>query len=59
MKKGVNMKKFILKLVVKDIIKKMPKYKEQLSTLIKENADNVLSKVEGAIIITLKNMVKK
>lgn len=53
------MKKFILKLVVKDIIKKMPKYKEQLSTLIKENADNVLSKVEGAIIITLKNMVKK
>lgn len=53
------MKKFILKLIVKDIIKKMPKYKEQLSILIKENADNVLGKVEEAIIVALKNMVKK
>lgn len=53
------MKKLILKLVVKDIIKKMPKYKDQLSVLIKENTDNVLGKVEEAIIITLKNMVKK
>ena len=53
------MKKLILKLVVKDIIKKMPKYKEQLSVLIKENTDSVLGKVEEAIIITLKNMVKK
>lgn len=53
------MKKFILKLAIKEVIKKMPKYKEQLSVLIKENADNVLGKVEEAIIITLKNMVKK
>lgn len=53
------MKKLILKLVVKDIIKKMPKYKEQLSVLIKENTDSVLGKVEEAIIVTLKNMVKK
>ena len=53
------MKKLILKLIVKDIIKKMPKYKEQLSVLIKENTDSVLGKVEEAIIITLKNMVKK
>lgn len=59
MKKEVNMKKFILKLVVKEIIKNMPKYKEQLSTLIKENADSVLGKVEEAIITALKNMVKK
>ena len=53
------MKKLILKIAVKEIIKKMPKYKEQLSTLIKENTDSVLGKVEEAIITTLKNMVKK
>lgn len=59
MKKETNMKKLILKIAVKEIIKKMPKYKEQLSTLIKENTDSVLGKVEEAIITTLKNMVKK
>ena len=53
------MKKFILKLALKEIIKKMPKYKEELSALIKENADSVLGKVEEAIIVTLKNMVNK
>lgn len=53
------MKKFILKLAVKEIIKKMPKYKDELSVLIKENADNVLGKIEEAIIITLKNLVAK
>ena len=59
MKKEANMKKFILKIAIKEIIKIMPKYKEQLSTLIKENTDLVLGKVEEAIITTLKNMVKK
>ena len=53
------MKKLILKIAVKEIIKKMPKYKEQLSILIKKNADSVLSKVEEAIIVALKNMIKK
>ena len=59
MKKGVLMKKLILKLAIKEIIKKMPKYKDQLSLLIKENADSVLAKVEEGIIITLKNLIKK
>lgn len=59
MKKGVLMKKLILKLAIKEIIKKMPKYKDQLSLLIKENTDSVLAKVEEGIIITLKNLIKK
>ena len=53
------MKKLILKMAIKDVIKKMPKYKNKLSALIKDNADTVLGKVEEAIIITLKNMVSK
>ena len=48
-------KKRILKSIVKDIAKEMPKYKEKALKYIEENSEIFLLKVEELIITLIKN----
>ena len=52
-------KKIILKIAVKNVIKKLPKYKEEASALIKNNTDDVLDKIEEVIKTTLEKLIAK
>jgi hypothetical protein len=52
-------KRFILKLAIKEVIKKMPKYKLQAKDIIDKNADNILDKVEQYIETLLLNIIAK
>lgn len=53
------LKKKILKAAIKNVIKKLPLYKNELSELVKNNIDEVLEKVEVAIKEVLLNFVAK
>lgn len=53
------LKRFFLKLVVNDTIKKMPLYKSELAELIRNNLDEVLDKVENVIKEALLNLIAK
>ena len=53
------LKKKVLTMAIKNVIKKLPKYKEEASILIKENTDGVLDKVEEAIKKVLESLIAK
>lgn len=53
-------KKLILKLAINNIIKKMPKFKEQAKEIVEKNIDGFLDKAEKAIeALLLKAIAKK
>lgn len=53
------LKKFFLKLVVNDIIKKMPKYKLLAKEIVEKNIDGFLDRVEEDIKALLLNIIAK
>lgn len=54
------LKRFLLKLVVNDIIKKLPKYKISAKEIVDNNIDGILDKIEEKIKeLLLKAVAKK
>lgn len=52
-------KKRILKSVIKDITKSLPKYKEYALIYLEEHKDEIIEKVEKAICDIIKNELAK
>lgn len=52
-------KKRILKSIIKDLTKELPKYKEIAELYVDQHKDEVLEKVRNAIIEVIKNEVAK
>jgi hypothetical protein len=52
-------KKLILKLAINNIIKKMPKYKEQAKEIVGKNIDGFLDRVEEDIKALLLGIIAK
>lgn len=53
-------KKFILKLAINNVIKQMPKFKEQAKEIVENNIDDILNKIEKTIAeLLLKTIAKK
>lgn len=52
-------KKMILKSIIKDITKQMPKYKEMALIYIEQNKDEIIEKVKKAIGEIIKNELAK
>ena len=53
------LKKRILKSIIKDIIKQLPKHKEEALIYIEKNKDKIIEKVIKAIQDIIKNEVAK
>jgi hypothetical protein len=53
------LKKRILKSIIKDIVKQMPKYKEHAMIYINEHKDEIIDKVKKAIEDIIKNELAK
>ena len=53
------LKRLFLKFIVNDILKKMPKYKEQAKKVVENNIDGFLDKVEDDIKALLLNIIAK
>lgn len=53
------LKRFFLKLIVNDIIKKMPKYKLSAKEIVEKNIDGFLDRVEQDIEAILLNIIAK
>ena len=54
------LKRFLLKLVVNDFIKKLPKYKISAKEIVDKNTDGILDKIEEKIKeLLLKAVAKK
>ena len=57
---GVNwIKNKVLKMIVKELIKKLPKLREDASKLIDEKQDIVLKACEDAILLAIKKFLIK
>ena len=52
-------KRFILKLAINNIIKQMPKYKEQAKEIVEQNIDGILDRIEEDIKALLLNIIAK
>lgn len=52
-------KKLLLKFIVNDIIKKMPKYKLSAKEIVEKNIDGFLDRVEEDIKALLLNIIAK
>lgn len=52
-------KKLVLKSIIKDITKQMPKYKEMALIYIEQNKDEIIDKVKKAIAEIIKNELAK
>ena len=52
-------KKLLLKFIVNDIIKKMPKYKLSAKEIIEKNIDGILDKIEDNIKTLLMKAIAK
>ena len=52
-------KKLVLKSIIKDITKEMPKYKEYALIYIEEHKDEIIEKVKKAIGDIIKNELAK
>jgi len=53
-------KKLILKIAINNIIKQMPKFKEQAKEIVEKNIDGILDKIEETIKdLLLKAVAKK
>ena len=53
------LKRFFLKLMVNDIIKKMPKYKLYAKEIVEKNIDGFLDRAEQDIEALLLNIITK
>jgi len=53
------LKKRILKSLIKDVVKNMPKYKEHALICIEEHKDEILEKIKKAIEDIVKNELAK
>jgi len=53
------LKKLILKLAIKNVIKKMPKYKLSAKEIVEKNIDGFLDRVEQDIEALLLNIIAK
>lgn len=53
------LKRLFLKFIVNDIIKKMPKYKEQAKEIVEKNIDGFLDRVEEDIKALLLGIIAK
>lgn len=52
-------KKLVLKSIIKDITKQMPKYKEMALIYVEQNKDEIIDKVKKAIGEIIKNELAK
>lgn len=52
-------KNLILKMAINNVIKKMPKYKEQAKEIVEKNIDGILDKIEKEIETLLYNVIAK
>jgi len=52
-------KRFILKIAINNIIKQMPKFKEQAKEIVEKNIDGFLDRVEDDIKALLLNIIAK
>lgn len=52
-------KKLVLKSIIKDIIKQMPKYKDMALIYVEQNKDEIINKVKKAIGEIIKNELAK
>ena len=52
-------KKKVLKSIIKDITKELPKYKEMALIYVEQNKDEILDKVKKAIADIVKNELAK
>ena len=52
-------KKLVLKSIIKDITKQMPKYKEMALIYVEKNKDEIIDKVKKAIGDIVKNELAK
>ena len=52
-------KKLVLKSIIKDITKQLPKYKEMALIYVEQNKDDILDKVKKAIADIIKNELAK
>ena len=52
-------KKMVLKSIIKDVTKELPKYKEMALIYIEQNKDEILDKVKKAIADIVKNELAK
>lgn len=52
-------KKLVLKSIIKDITKQMPKYKEMALIYVEQNKDEIIDKVKRNIAEIIKNELAK
>jgi len=52
-------KRFILKIAINNIIKQMPKFKDQAKEIVEKNIDGFLDRVEEDIKALLLNIIAK
>jgi len=52
-------KKLVLKSIIKDITKQMPKYKEMALIYVEQNKEEIIDKVKKAIADIVKNELAK
>ena len=52
-------KKLVLKSIIKDITKELPKYKEMALIYVEQNKDEIIDKVKKAIGEIIKNELAK
>ena len=52
-------KKLVLKSIIKDITKQIPKYKEMALIYVEQNKDEIIDKVKKAIFDIVKNELAK
>ena len=52
-------KKRILKSIIKDVTKQLPKYKEMALVYVEQNKDEIIEKVKKAIVDIVQNELAK
>lgn len=52
-------KRFILKIAINNVIKQMPKFKEQAKDIVEKNIDGILDRIEQDIKALLLNIIAK
>lgn len=52
-------KKRILKSIIKDIIKELPRYKEMALIYVEQHSDDILDRVKKAIVDIIQNELAK
>lgn len=53
------LKRFFLKIAINNIIKQMPKFKEQAKEIVEKNIDGILDRIEQDVEALLLNIIAK